>query len=64
MPTEDIKRLKKEHPTALGITVPGMRYGAPGMGPKEERDAYDVFIIGPNGGVELFQHYPKVRIPI
>lgn len=35
VPTEDIKRLMKERPTALGITVSGMPYGAPGMGPEK-----------------------------
>ena len=64
VPAQDIKSLMKKRPTALGITVPGMRYGAPGTGPGEKRDAYDVFIIGPNGGVEVFQHYPKAGIPI
>jgi hypothetical protein len=64
VPAQDIKRLMKERPTAFGITVPGMAYGAPEMGPEEERDAYDVFIIGPNGSVEVFQHYPKSGIRI
>ena len=44
-PSEDIKRLITERPNALGLAVPGMPYGSPGMGPETEREAYDVFII-------------------
>ena len=64
VPAIDIKRLISERPDALGLAVPGMPYGSPGMGPEEEREAYDVFIVGSNGAAEVFQHYPKAGIPV
>jgi hypothetical protein len=39
-----------------------MPYGSPGMGPEEERDAYDVFIVQVDGNAEVFQHYPQAGI--
>ena len=54
-----IKRLIKERPNALGLAVPAMPYGSPGMGPEYEREAYDVYIISADGAAAVFQHYPK-----
>ena len=64
VPASDIKRLIKERPDALGLAVPAMPYGSPGMGPEEEREAYDVFIIMTNGIAEVFQYYPQAGIPV
>ena len=64
VPAREIKRLIRDSPDALGLAVPAMPYGSPGMGPEEERDAYDVFIISLDGTAEVFQHYPKAGIPV
>ena len=64
VPASDIKRLIASHPDALGLAVPAMPYGSPGMGPEDEREAFDVFIISANGTAEVFQHYPKAGIPV
>ena len=64
VPASDIKRLITERPDALGLAVPAMPYGSPGMGPEEEREAYDVFIVNLDGAAEVFQHYPKAGIPV
>ncbi|MDB4841914.1 DUF411 domain-containing protein, partial [Planktomarina sp.] len=53
----DIKRLIADRPNALGLAVPAMPYGSPGMGPEDEREAYDVYIIDADGAAEVFQHY-------
>jgi len=48
VPAEDIQRLLKEKPQALGLAVPGMPIGSPGMdGPVygARRDAYQVLLI-------------------
>ena len=42
VPVADIHRLLAGKPDALGIAVPEMPYGSPGMGPESEREAYDV----------------------
>ena len=55
----DIKRLITDRPDALGLAVPAMPYGSPGMGPEGEREAYDVYIISADGTAAVFQHYPK-----
>ena len=64
VPASDIKRLITERPDALGLAVPAMPYGSPGMGPEDEREAYDVYIIRTDGTAEVFQHYPQASIPV
>lgn len=57
VPPADVRRLLAERPDAVGLSVPGMPYGSPGMGPEDEREAYDVFLIRRDGSVEVFQSY-------
>lgn len=57
VPPTDIRRLLAERPDAVGLTVPGMPYGSPGMGPESEREAYSVFLIRKDGTTEVFNHY-------
>jgi hypothetical protein len=47
VPAEDVKRLLALKPTALGLTVPGMPIGSPGMDGAVyggRRDPYDVLL--------------------
>jgi hypothetical protein len=60
----DIKRLITDRPNALGLAVPAMPYGSPGMGPEEEREAYDVYIISADGTAAVFQHYPEAGMSV
>lgn len=57
VPAADIRRLLMKKPNAIGLTVPGMPYGSPGMGPEAEREAYDVILIGRDGSVLTFSRY-------
>jgi hypothetical protein len=57
VPPADIRRLLSERPDAVGLAVPGMPYGSPGMGPEESREAYDVFLIRRDGSTEVFTSY-------
>ena len=57
VPAADIRRLLEERPDAVGLAVPGMPYGSPGMGPESEREAYDVFLIRRDGATEVFANY-------
>lgn len=57
VPARDILRLLDERPDAIALTVPGMPWGSPGMGPEAEREAYDVLLIRRDGGTEVFAHY-------
>ena len=54
VPVADIRRLLAERPDAVGLAVPGMPYGSPGMGPENRREAYDVFLIRREGSTEVF----------
>lgn len=61
VPAADIHRLLKERPMALGLSVPGMPIGSPGMdGPeyKGRKDAYDVLLVQKDGSSKSFQRYP------
>ena len=57
VPVADIRRLLEERPNAIGLAVPGMPYGSPGMGPEDRREAYDVFLILRDGSAEVFTSY-------
>ncbi|MDP5309247.1 DUF411 domain-containing protein [Paracoccus spongiarum] len=57
VPAADIRRLLSERPDAIGLAVPGMPYGSPGMGPEEARDAYEVLLIRRDGSTEVFAKY-------
>lgn len=51
VPAADVHKLLKEKPKAMGLAVPGMPIGSPGMdGPVYEgrKDAYDVLLVTKN----------------
>ena len=60
VPARDIQRLLREKPQALGLTVPGMPVGSPGMdGPEYggRKDRYDVLLVAANGSTRVYQRY-------
>lgn len=60
VPAREIQRLLAEKPDALGLAVPAMPIGSPGMdGPEYNgrRDPYDVLLIAKDGGTSVFQSY-------
>ena len=61
VPASDIQRLLKERPDALGLTVPGMPMGSPGMEvPSGEVRPYTVFLVHKDGTVSPFsEHGPR-----
>ncbi len=54
VPATDIKRLVAERPEAVGLTVPGMPIGSPGMEQGDETEPYEVLLIDKDGGTEVF----------
>jgi hypothetical protein len=55
VPVSDIKRLVAERPDAIGLAVPGMPQGAPGMEQEDGKtQAYDVLLIKKDGTTEIF----------
>lgn len=59
VPATEIKRLLTAKPVAIGLSVPGMPVGSPGMEYGERKDPYDVFLIDKGGRETVFAHYPK-----
>lgn len=60
VPAADIRRLLAERPAAIGLAVPGMPVGSPGMdGPeyRGRRDAYDVLLLRADGTAAVFRRY-------
>ena len=58
VPASDIQRLLKERPDALGLTVPGMPMGSPGMEvPSGEVRPYTVFLVHKDGTVSPFSEH-------
>lgn len=61
VPAREIRRLLAERPQAIGLAVPGMRIGSPGMdGPSYggRRDPYDVVLIPKTGNARVYASYP------
>ena len=62
VPAKDIRRLLKDKPAAVGLTVPGMPVGSPGMDGEiygGRRDPYDVLLVLKNGGTKVYASYNK-----
>jgi hypothetical protein len=60
VPAREIKRLLRERPKALGLSVPGMPVGSPGMdGPEYNGhvDPYDVLLVQTDGRTSVFASY-------
>jgi hypothetical protein len=60
VPMREIKRLLKEKPTALGLSVPGMPVGSPGMDGGlygNRKDPYNVMLLTKDGGATIYQRY-------
>tara|TARA_R110002049_G_scaffold257145_1_gene432542 strand:- start:219 stop:551 length:333 start_codon:yes stop_codon:yes gene_type:complete len=57
VPAEDIRRLLSERPDAVGLAVPDMPLGSPGMDQSRWREAYDVFLINNDGSTEVFSSF-------
>jgi len=57
---DDVRRLLREKPVALGLAVPGMPVGSPGMdGPeyRGRRDRYDTLLVLRDGGSRVFRNH-------
>lgn len=56
VPAAEIKRLLAEKPKAVGLSVPAMPIGSPGMeGPR--KDPFDVLLVQQNGKHSIYKHY-------
>ncbi|MFQ5625255.1 MAG: DUF411 domain-containing protein [Methyloligellaceae bacterium] len=54
VPAQDITRLLSEKPDAVGLAVPDMPIGSPGMNFGPEKEPYDVLLVKKDGSTEVF----------
>ncbi len=60
VPAREIRRLLRERPAAVGLAVPGMPIGSPGMdGPEYggTLDRYDVLLVQADGTARVYASY-------
>jgi hypothetical protein len=57
VPAEDVERLIAEHPDAVGLVVPGMPVGSPGMEQDGKTEPYDVLLLKKDGTTEIFARH-------
>lgn len=61
VPAREVWRLLKDRPQAVGLAVPAMPLGSPGMdGPAYggRQDPYDVLLVQRDGKATVYQAYP------
>jgi hypothetical protein len=57
VPVREIQRLLKERPAAIGLAVPGMVIGSPGMEQGGRVDPYTVLLLQRDGGSSSYAKY-------
>ena len=57
VPSEDIKSLLFKQPDALGLSVPGMPLGSPGMEMGNRKDPFDTLLVKRDGSSEVFHSH-------
>ena len=66
VPAKEIRRLLKDRPAALGLSVPEMPIGTPGMdGPEYggQVDPYNVLLVRRDGTASVYQAYKESKPP-
>jgi len=59
VPAREVIRLMSERPDAIGLSVPDMPYGSPGMGePGPDAEPYDVLLVRRDGSTAIYASYP------
>jgi len=60
VPASEVQRLLRERPPVVGLVVPGMPIGSPGMDTPAyggRRDAYSVLLLGKDGKTSVYASY-------
>lgn len=57
VPAEDVRRLLREKPDAIGLSVPGMPIGSPGMEVGDRKEPYEVLLLKRDGTTEVFARH-------
>jgi hypothetical protein len=61
VPADDIKTLLKAKPKVVGIAVPGMVNGSPGMEMGNKKDSYNVLSFDHENHTKLFKSYESTQ---
>jgi len=59
VPAAEVKRLLGAKPKAIGLAVPGMPVGSPGMEVGGRRDPFDVLLVERDGRSTVYARYPQ-----
>ena len=59
VPAEDIFKLLTVRPNALGLSVPGMPIGSPGMEMGNNKEPFHTLLILENGNTQIFNSHPR-----
>ncbi len=59
VPAADVQRLLKERPTVVGVAVPGMPVGSPGMEVGNTVQPYDVLTFNKQGQTTVFASHGR-----
>lgn len=62
VPASEVLRLLAQRPAAVGLAVPGMPAGAPGMEAGARRDPYQVLLVPRTGQAVVFARYPGTGV--
>ncbi|MBE8965148.1 DUF411 domain-containing protein [Nostocales cyanobacterium LEGE 12452] len=57
VPADDIKRLLQEKPNVVGLSVPQMPVGTPGMEMGDRKDPFSVLSFDRNNSIAVFNQY-------
>jgi len=61
VPSGDVLLLLSQNPDALGLTVPGMPVGSPGMEMGNRRDPFDTLLMLRDGSSEIFKSHRGIH---
>lgn len=64
VPAADIQRLLREKPQAVGLAVPGMPFGSPGMEDAQRpgaRAAFEVLLVRRDAPPQVYQRYAAMK---
>ena len=59
VPAEDIYKLLTEKPNAIGLSVPGMPIGSPGMEMGNNKEPFDTLLVFKNGKTQVFNSHAQ-----
>jgi hypothetical protein len=57
VPAREVRKLLADRPDAVGLTVPDMPLGSPGMEAGDDKEPYDVLLLKKDGSTEVYASY-------